>query len=153
MLRGPQGTLYGRNATAGVVNMITNMPTADFGGDIKAEVGSYKTRRVSGMLNVPLSPTLGVRVAGALTKRDGFDYNSFTEKRVNGRDLWSTRVTAEWEPSDNFSANLIWQRFKEDDDRSRTGKQLCTRDPGPESIGGIVIRDEKTRGRFRFRTH
>jgi iron complex outermembrane receptor protein len=148
VLRGPQGTLYGRNATAGVVNLITALPEADFGGEVKGEVGSFKTRRLSGMLNVPITDTLGVRVAGAWTKRDGFDYNSFTQKRVNDRDLWSTRATVEWKPTDNFSANMIWQRFEEDDNRSRTGKQLCTRDPGPERIGNIAITNLDVRGRL-----
>lgn len=100
VLRGPQGTLYGRNATAGVVNIIPALPTDQFEGSIKGEVGSYATRRLNGMLNVPLGDTLGVRVAGQWTKRDGFDYNTFTQERVNGRDLWSTRAIVEWEPSD-----------------------------------------------------
>lgn len=148
VLRGPQGTLYGRNATGGVVNLISALPTDDFGGEIKGETGNYNSRRLSGMLNVPLTDTLGIRVAGAMTKRDGYDYNTFTENRVNGRDLWSTRVTVGWEPSDNFRANFIWQHFEEDDNRSRTGKNLCTRDPGPESISGIAITDPAVRGRF-----
>ncbi|GAA0464787.1 TonB-dependent receptor [Parasphingorhabdus litoris] len=141
VLRGPQGTLYGRNATAGVVNVISALPGPDFAGELKAEVGSYKTRRLSGMLNVPLADTLGVRVAGAWTKRDGFDYNTFTQQSVNGRNLWSTRATVEWEPSDRFRANIIWQHFEEDDDRSRTGKQLCTNDPGIQQFGDFALPD------------
>ena len=82
VLRGPQGTLYGRNATAGVVNLIPALPGPNFGGEVKGEVGSFDTTRLSGMLNVPLGNTLGVRVAGAWTKRDGFDYNSFTQRRI-----------------------------------------------------------------------
>jgi iron complex outermembrane receptor protein len=139
VLRGPQGTLYGRNATGGVVNMIPALPSHILEGDIKGEVGNYATRRLSGMLNVPITDTLAVRVAGALTKRDGFDYNSFTKRRVNDRDLWSTRASIQWEPSDRFKINAIWQHFNEDDNRSRTGKQLCTRDPGPETIGGVTL--------------
>lgn len=148
VLRGPQGTLYGRNATGGVVNLIPALPTQDFGGEVKGEVGSFDTTRLSGMLNVPITDTLGIRVAGAWTKRDGFDYNTFTQKRVNGRDLWSTRASIQWEPSDRFKANVIWQHFEEDDNRSRTGKQLCTNDPGPSSVGGIAITDPITRGRM-----
>jgi len=149
VLRGPQGTLYGRNATGGVVNIITALPDLqDFGLDAKVEVGNYKSMRVSGMVNVPLSDTLGVRVAGALTSRDGFDYNTFTERRVNGRDLWSTRATLAWEPSDRFRVNAIWQHFKEDDNRSRSGKSLCTRDPGPTRIGNVTITDPVTQGRM-----
>ena len=148
VLRGPQGTLYGRNATAGVVNMIPALPEAEFGGEIKGEIGSYKTRRLSGMLNVPITDTLGVRVAGMMTKRDGFDYNSFFNTRINGRDLWSTRATLAWEPSDRFKANVIWQHFEEDDNRSRSAKQLCTTDPGLGSIGGVEITDPGLRGRI-----
>ena len=135
VLRGPQGTLYGRNATGGVVNMIPALPGPNFGGEVKGEVGSFDTTRLSGMLNVPIGDTLGIRVAGAMTKRDGFDYNTFTQQRVNGRDLWSTRVSAAWEPSDRFRANVIWQHFEEDDNRSRTGKNLCTTDPGLFQVG------------------
>ena len=139
VLRGPQGTLYGRNATAGVVNVIPALPDYSFGGEIKGEVGSFETRRLSGMLNVPITDTLAVRVAGAMTKRDGFDYNTFTQKRVNGRDLWSTRASIQWEPSDRFKINAIWQHFEEDDNRSRTGKQLCTTDPGVAQVGDIAV--------------
>ena len=147
VLRGPQGTLYGRNATAGVVNVISALPGDQFEGEIKGEVGSFETRRLSGMLNVPITNTLAVRVAGAMTKREGFDYNSFTQQRVNGRDLWSTRASIQWEPSDRFKVNAIWQHFEEDDNRSRTGKQLCTRDPGVAQIGSIAV-PEFLQGRF-----
>ena len=141
VLRGPQGTLYGRNATGGVVNILPAMPKYKFEGEIKGEVGNYDTTRLSGMINIPLGDTLAFRASGAWTKRDGFDYNTFTQKRVNGRDLWSTRAILAWEPSDNFRANVIWQHFEEDDDRARTGKQLCTRDPGPDTINGIAVPD------------
>ncbi|QNQ11807.1 TonB-dependent receptor [Sphingomonas alpina] len=142
VLRGPQGTLYGRNATGGVVNIIPALPSDKFEGDAKAEVGNYSTRRLSGMLNVPLTDTLGVRVAGSMTKRDGFDFNTFSQKRVNGRDLWSTRASVQWEPSDRFKANAIWQHFYEKDNRSRTGKQLCSRDEGLAKVGNTVVPDE-----------
>lgn len=148
VLRGPQGTLYGRNATAGVVNLIPALPTSDFEGEIKGELGNYKTKRLSGMLNVPITDTLGFRVAGAWTKRDGFDYNTFTDKRVNGRELWSTRASVQWEPSDRFRANVIWQHFEENDNRSRTGKQLCTTDPGPDKVGDVEIADPFVRGKL-----
>ncbi len=148
VLRGPQGTLYGRNATAGVVNMIPALPEPDFAMDAKLEVGNFDTMRASGMLNVPITDTLGVRVAGAFTSRDGFDYNTFTDQRVNGRSLWSTRMSVQWEPSDRFSANFIWQHFEEDDDRARSGKQLCTNDPGPTMVGNIAVTDPAIRGRM-----
>lgn len=140
VLRGPQGTLYGRNSTAGVINILPALPdVGDFEGMFKGETGSFSTRRLSGMLNLPIGDTFAIRGAGALTKRNGFDYNTFTEQRVNGRDLWSTRLSALWEPSSNFKASLIWEHFKEKDDRSRTGKALCTPDAGPETIGDTPV--------------
>ena len=140
VLRGPQGTLYGRNATAGVVNLIPNIASTEaFDGFIRGEVGNFDTRRLSAMTNIPVTDKLAVRVAGALTDRSGFDFNTFTDERVNGRDLWSTRASAAWEPNDEFRANIVWERFEEDSNRSRTGKQLCTRDPGPEQVGDTTI--------------
>src|SRR3546814_640097 len=120
VLRGPQGTLYGRNATGGVVNLITAQP--DFGGfegSIKGEVGNYNSRRLLAMLNVPLvDDVLAVRVAGSMTQRSGYDYNATTKDRINGRDLWSLRTTVAFEPAPWFRANLIWERFNEKDRKS-----------------------------------
>ncbi|OZA78449.1 MAG: TonB-dependent receptor, partial [Caulobacter sp. 39-67-4] len=73
VLRGPQGTLYGRNATGGVVNLITAKPTDMFEGMVRAEVGNYGTQKVRGMVNLPIfGDKLAVRAAGAYLKRDGF---------------------------------------------------------------------------------
>ena len=141
VLRGPQGTLYGRNATGGVVNMIPNLPGPDFDAMLKAEVGNYNTQRAQMMVNIPLTDSFWVRAAANVTKRDGFDHNSFTDRDVNNRDLYSTRLSAAWEPNDWFRANLIWEHFEEDDRRARTGKQLCTRDPGPATVGGVAPSD------------
>ncbi|MDK2760103.1 MAG: TonB-dependent receptor [Sphingopyxis sp.] len=132
VLRGPQGTLYGRNATAGVVNMIPAKPKLGrFDGELQGEVGNFSSTRLRGMINIPLGDNFSIRAAGAWTKRSGFDYNTVTQRRVNGRDLWSTRVSLLWEPSEKFRVNAFWEHFNEDDNRSRTGKQLCTRAPTP----------------------
>jgi iron complex outermembrane receptor protein len=141
VLRGPQGTLYGRNATAGVINVISAKPDMDeFAGSIKGEVGNYHTKRISGMINVPLiADVLALRFAGSMTNRDGYDFNALTGNAVNGRDLWSGRLTIGFEPTERIHANLIWERFREDDNRSRTGKQLCHRDNGPTSVGGVAV--------------
>lgn len=76
VLRGPQGTLYGRNATAGVVNMLPNLPRPDFEALAKAEAGNYGTLRGQAMINIPLTDTFWVRAAGSITSRDGFDHNT-----------------------------------------------------------------------------
>ncbi|WP_312685229.1 TonB-dependent receptor [Brevundimonas nasdae] len=146
VLRGPQGTLYGRNATAGVVNMFPNLPGPDFDAMLKAEAGNYGSIRSQMMVNIPLTDSFWIRAAAGLTKRDGFDYNTFNETRVNGRDLHSIRLSAAWEPTDYFRANLIWEHFGEDDNRSRTGKQLCTTDPGPTQVGNYTVTSPYLRG-------
>ena len=142
VLRGPQGTLYGRNATGGVINLISAKPDLDdLTGSGKLEVGNYKSMRAVGMLNIPLvDDVLGVRVAGAWTSRDGYDYNSVTRNQVNGRDLWSLRTTVGFEPAHWLRTNVIWERFRERDNRSRTGKQLCHRDDSPDMIGSTPTR-------------
>jgi outer membrane receptor protein involved in Fe transport len=142
VLRGPQGTLYGRNATGGVINLITAKPKLGrFEGSLKGEIGNYNSRRMTGMLNIPIVPdAFGVRIAGAMTDRDGYDYNSNTQNRVNGRDLWSLRTTLGFDNS-VVKGNFIWERFREDDNRSRTGKQLCHRDESPDMIGSTPTRE------------
>jgi outer membrane receptor protein involved in Fe transport len=141
VLRGPQGTLYGRNATAGVINVISAKPNLqEFDGWVKGEVGNYHAKRISAMVNVPLvQDKLAIRIAGALTDRQGYDYNEVTKSAVNGRDLWSARVTVAFNPTESIRTNLVWERFNEDDNRSRTSKQLCHRDAGPTSIGGTPV--------------
>lgn len=141
VLRGPQGTLYGRNATGGVVNLISAKPKLNtFEGSIKGEVGNYDSRRLTAMLNVPIAKdVLGIRVAGSMTDRDGYDFNRATQNRINGRDLWSLRTTVAFEPAPWLRANAIWERFREKDNRSRTGKQLCTVDPGRTQFGTLDL--------------
>ncbi len=132
ILRGPQGTLYGRNATAGVVNLISAKPTDQLEGLVSADVGNYESRRLEGMLNLPLvDDRLDLRIAGELTKRNGYTFDETTGQDVDGRFLWSTRVSLGWKPTQNVQAYLIWEHFNENDDRERSSKQLCKRDNGP----------------------
>jgi len=143
VLRGPQGTLYGRNATAGVVNLISHKP--DFVPEAKAsfDYGSYNQKRVEGMINIPLlDDKLALRVAGAWTKRDGYVHNSITDSSIDGRDLWSTRTSLRFKPTDRFEANLVWEHFQEGDDRLRSGKQLCDTDEKTNVAGFDVTHFE-----------
>jgi iron complex outermembrane receptor protein len=145
VLRGPQGTLYGRNATAGVVNLISAKPKFHYEAKASADIGNYGSHRLEGMVNIPLvEDVVALRLAGAMTKRDGYAFNQLTGAQIDGRDLWSTRLSLRFEPADWISANLIWEHFQEDDDRLRSGKQLCKRNvvthigtlPIPPGAGG-----------------
>ena len=88
VLRGPQGTLYGRNTTGGVVNVITAKadPSA-FKGQIDGTVGNYGYTQVRGMINMPLSDTFAVRAAGMTLQRDGFVDNLYTGEDIDDRDM------------------------------------------------------------------
>jgi len=137
VLRGPQGTLYGRNATGGVVNLITAKPKDVFEGNLRAEYGNYNTMKARGMINVPLGDMLAVRVAGSYLKRDGFGKNLITGNDADDRDLYGARVTVGFNPTDRFRAWAMWDHFEEDDNRSRIGKQICSKDTGPANVGGV----------------
>jgi len=140
VLRGPQGTLYGRNATAGVVNLTSAKPTDQFEAMASADIGNYQNRRFEAMLNLPIvDDRLDVRVAGEWTKRNGYSFNDTTNSSIDGRDLWSGRLTIGWKPTDKMQTYLVWEHFSEDDDRLRTSKQLCKRQPNPPTIGGVPV--------------
>jgi len=145
VLRGPQGTLYGRNATAGVVNLLTARPKPVFEAKVSGDVANYNTTRLEGMINIPLvEDKVALRLAGAWTKREGYATNQMTGEQIDGRDLWSARATLGFEPNDAISAYLTYEHFEEDDDRIRSGKQLCKKDPHPLEIGGVPISQDPT---------
>jgi iron complex outermembrane receptor protein len=140
VLRGPQGTLYGRNATAGVVNIKSALPTDQYEAMLSADMGNYNNRRLEGMLNLPIvGDTLDLRIAGEWTKRDGYTTDTTTDTPVDGRDLWSGRATLGWKPASNVQTYLVWEHFSEDDDRLRSGKQLCEQAPAPTSVDGVPV--------------
>lgn len=130
VLRGPQGTLFGRNATSGVVNVITAKPKLGvFEAAAEAEYGNYNSMKGKAMVNIPIGDTLGLRVAGIYLNRDGYTKNMFLNTRIDDRDLYSVRGSLRWEPSDNTTVDLLASYFHERDNRTRIQKQLCQRDP------------------------
>src|SRR6185437_11168286 len=76
----------------------------------------------------------------------GYDYNLTTQHAVNGRDLWSGRATLALNPASWLHSSVVWEHFQEDDNRSRTGKQLCHHDAGPDSVGSVANLDNMARG-------
>jgi len=82
VLRGPQGTLFGRNATGGAVNMVTRMPDYEsWNGYWDVETGDYSHRRIKGALNIPVSDTFAIRMAGMALERDGYIENTAYKQR------------------------------------------------------------------------
>ena len=145
ILRGPQGTLYGKNATGGVVNFVTRKPDFDsVNGFIDVEAGDYDNRRVKAAVNVPLADNLAIRVAGMTLKRDGYTKNlaagqvgadgtalthdlfgDVLTPSVDGRDQSDIRVTLRWDISDSMSLWVMHNEYDEDSNRTRVLNQVC----------------------------
>ncbi len=140
VLRGPQGTLYGRNATGGVVNVITAKPVLEeFAASAQLTYGNYDTLRAQGMLNVPIGDNAALRLAGAYLTRDGYATNTATGNTVDDRDLFSVRATLAVEPTDRLRGWVSVEHFEEDDSRLQRGRQVCEKDPFDTSFMGIPI--------------
>ncbi|MEO9601009.1 TonB-dependent receptor [Parasphingorhabdus sp.] len=130
VLRGPQGTLFGRNATAGVVNVVTAKPNlGEFEASGDAEYGNYNAIKVQGMVNVPISDSIAFRGAGVYVKRDGYTTNLNGGPDLDDRDLYSVRGSLRFEPSPDTTIDLYASYFRENDNRMRIQKQYCQRDP------------------------
>ena len=146
VLRGPQGTLFGRNATGGVVNFRTAPPVL---GKLQAsadvEYGNYNAIKVKGMVNVPLGQDLAFRAAGYYLKRDGYTTNLYDGSKIDNRDDYGIRGSLRWQPSSRTTFDLVGQYFREKDSRMRVQKQECQTDPTgvlgclPGSLGSGVI--------------
>ncbi|RLQ23600.1 TonB-dependent receptor [Seongchinamella sediminis] len=141
VLRGPQGTLYGRNSTGGAVNMETRTAHSDaVEGKLEGQYGNYDHKKVVAALNLPLTDRLAMRAAGLWLQRDGFTDNLYTGNDIDGRDQYSLRLSFNW-TGENTSANLMLSYFDEDSTRSRSQKQLCKNDPSgllgclPDGLG------------------
>lgn len=108
VLRGPQGTLFGRNSTAGLINIVTKGPQFDFGASGSVTYGNYDYWRVDGSVTGPVSEALALRLDGVWQKRDGFIKNVTPgAPEVNDRDRYLLRGQALFEPNDDVSFRLI----------------------------------------------
>jgi outer membrane receptor protein involved in Fe transport len=130
VLRGPQGTLYGRNSTGGAVNMITQTAHSDgLEGNIEGQYGDYDHIKANGHINIPLGDNFAVRFAGLYLDREGYTDNEYTGNDVDGRDQYALRGSLNWTPGDNTSIDLMVSYFDESSTRSRSQKTMCQNDP------------------------
>lgn len=103
VLRGPQGTLFGRNATVGAISLKTHAPGAAFAARLAAEAGSYGTHKVEGMVNVPVSDTLALRFAAIATDTDGYIKNRLDGETYGWSDTVAARASAKWEVTEDLT--------------------------------------------------
>lgn len=109
VLKGPQGTLYGRNATGGAVNVLTRRPKlGEFGGYVTAEYGNYDAIRLDGALNVPLDQDAALRVAGTHVRHD-----PYMEDGTDKQDDLGGRASLLWEPTGTLKISLVADAFRQ----------------------------------------
>jgi outer membrane receptor protein involved in Fe transport len=129
VLRGPQGTLYGRNTTAGVINILTRKPTDELGGYVTLAVGDYESFRLKGALNIPLGDNVRQRFAGSYLTREGYIDNIYTGNDIDGRDQYELRSSTSFDLGENTTFDLVISYLNEDSDRASESKGTCTKDP------------------------
>ena len=108
ILKGPQGTLFGRNSAAGAISIVTRQPADEFDGTVRVRLGEYDKRRVDGMVNVPIGEKLAVRVNGVWTQSDGWVKDAATGEDLWPEDNWAIRAAVKWDIAEKTSATLTW---------------------------------------------
>lgn len=115
VLRGPQSTLFGKNASAGIISLVTRKPQFEFGGNVEASYGNYNAIVAKGVITGPLSETIAASLAAGYNHRDGYVTNVVTGNKTNERDRWFVRGQMLFEPSTDFSVRLIGDYSKIDE--------------------------------------
>ncbi len=115
ILRGPQGTLGGRNSSAGMISITTAGPEFTFSGHGAISYGNYDQLRLEGGINGPLSDTIAARVDGVYLKRDGFYNDVVNGTDINNKDRFLVRGQLLFEPSDTLNVRVIGDYSKKDE--------------------------------------
>ncbi len=115
IVKGPQGTLFGRNAVSGAIQYVSVAPDDELGGWVSVDAGNHEFRNLKGAFNLPLGDTLAARVSGSWLERDGFIDNLVTGNEIHDMDRYSVRGQFLWTPSDDFSARLILDKTEFDE--------------------------------------
>lgn len=128
VLKGPQGTLYGRNSTAGAVNIITAPPEDKFAASVTAGYGNFESFEAEGYINAPLSPTLAARISARTVQQGKGFWRSrlLPGETIGERDILSGRFQLRWQPTDTLDVNLKIEGMRS---RSELGQ--------PEFFGAI----------------
>jgi iron complex outermembrane receptor protein len=107
VLRGPQSTLFGQNASAGVISIVSKKPSFDFGGEAEVGFGNYSSKLAKVRLTGPISDTLAFSLSGIYNQRDGYFDNLAGGPKLNDRDRWNVQGQLLWKASEHFTARLL----------------------------------------------
>ena len=152
VLRGPQSTLFGKNASAGVVSIITQKPKFTFGGNFEASYGNYNAIVAKGLITGPLSETVAASFAAGYNKRDGYNKNLATGNRINERDRWFVRGQLLFKGDSGLTARLIGDYSKIDENCCGVFNVQEPRRPrssGQSAAGQLAVATVRQRALFR----
>lgn len=140
ILRGPQGTLFGKNSTAGLINIVTKKPDFDFEAKGSATYGNYDYFRIDGSVTGGLTQTIAARLDAVYQQRDGFTKN-LTQglKDSNDRDRYLIRGQLLFEPTDDISLRVIGDYSKRNEICCAAPYQGPTRNLSRDAAGNVVV--------------
>lgn len=128
VLAGPQGTLFGRNAVGGLVNLVTARPTAEAGGYANFELGNYGSERVSTAMNLPFGDNVRTRLAYSSFVKDGWIKNTGTGNDIDGRDAYGVRLSVDVDLPNDSMIKFNSAYYSSDDNRLNVAGTYCARD-------------------------
>jgi iron complex outermembrane receptor protein len=131
IVKGPQGTLFGRNTTGGALLITPNAPTQQIEGSIGLGVGNYNRRTAELMFNAPITDTTAGRIAVRTAQHDGYIDNRSGFSDINDEDSIAARASLLWEPTDTATNTTYFDYFNHD---SHSGAKLVAVAPGPSQI-------------------
>ena len=141
VLKGPQGTLSGRNAVQGLVNLVTARPTGELEGSFEITGGNFNSQRTNIVFNVPVNERVSMRLAASVFNRDGTIRNINTGNDIDGRESESARLSIDFDMNEKTSFELTYDYQKADDNRQNIGINFCESDPlfgcSPFTVGSI----------------
>lgn len=146
VLKGPQGTLFGRNTTGGAIVIEPHQPDDDFGASLAAEAGNYNARKYEAIINVPIvEEKLLMRAGFQSVERDGFTREINSGKDLDNKNYWTARLGLTWRPTDNIE-NYLNTYYTHSDDNG-TGVIIEGVNPllGPAN-GPAVVAEQRARG-------
>ncbi len=114
VLRGPQGTLFGRNTIAGAIQYVSKAPSDELGGYLKATAGNLDRQDVEGAVNIPFGESLAVRLAAISTDRDGYVKDLFNDVDRGGHESTAARLRVQWTPSERLLVDLKYELVEEE---------------------------------------
>ncbi|MBJ7440272.1 MAG: TonB-dependent receptor [Sphingopyxis sp.] len=125
VLRGPQSTLFGKNASAGVISIVTQKPQFDFGGSAEVTYGNYDAITVKADVTGPISETVAFSIGGSYNRRDGYAQDLKLDTDVNDRNRYGVRGQLLFEPTDALSIRLIGDYDKIDENCCIAGNVIA----------------------------